>query len=63
MLGRKNDFLENFAEELILDILFITETHLDEQIDKSDILLACLDSFSNNFQWKDRTNAGGGHLI
>ena len=54
-IRNKTEFLQNFAEDF--DILFLTETHLDERIDNCDILL---DSFSNR---KDRSNAGGGLLI
>ena len=57
-IRNKTEFLQNFAEDF--DILCLTETHLDERIDNCDILL---DSFSNSFQRKDRSNAGGGLLV
>ena len=57
-LRNKIDFLNDFAEDL--DILLLTETHLDERIDECDIFL---ESFSNIIQRKDRTNAGDGLLI
>jgi hypothetical protein len=42
------------------DILVVTETHLDNQINDSDITL---DSFPNIIHRKDRSNSGGGLLI
>jgi hypothetical protein len=42
------------------DILVVTDTHLDNQINDSDITL---DSFPNIIHRKDRSNSGGGLLI
>jgi hypothetical protein len=42
------------------DILVVTETHLDNQINDSDITL---DSFPNIIHRKDRPNSGGELLI
>jgi hypothetical protein len=42
------------------DILVVTETHLDNQINDSDITL---DSFPNIIHRKDRSNRGGWLLI
>jgi hypothetical protein len=42
------------------DILVVTDTHLDNQINDSDITL---DSFPNIIHRKDSANSGGGLLI
>ena len=57
-IRNKIDFLEHFAEDV--DILVVTETHLDNVIQNSEIYL---DTFSENVQRKDRNNSGGGLLI
>ena len=52
------EFLEISLNDF--DILVVTETHLDNQINDSDITL---DSFPNIIHRKDRSNSGGGLLI
>jgi hypothetical protein len=54
MVGNKLHFLQNFADEY--DILWITESHLDVNINNDDLLL---DFFSKTFIRKDRNNSGG----
>ena len=57
-IRNKINFLQNFVDEF--DIIVLTETHLDNSIENTDIEL---DSFDKNPQRKDRTNSGGGLLI
>jgi hypothetical protein len=52
------EFLETSLNDF--DILVITEAHLDNQINDSDITL---DSFPNIIHRKDRSNSGGGLLV
>ena len=52
------EFLETSLNDF--DILVVTETHLDNQINDSVITL---DSFPNIIHRKDRSNSGGGLLI
>jgi hypothetical protein len=52
------EFLETSLNDF--DILVVTETHLDNQINDSDITL---DSFPNIIHRKDRSNRGGWLLI
>ena len=54
----KLDFLQNFADEY--DILYVTESHFDVNINNDDI---SLDFFSKTLTRKDRNNSGGGFLI
>ena len=56
-IRNKLHFLQNFADEY--DILWITESHLDVNINNDDLLL---DFFSKTFIRKDRNNSGGGLL-
>lgn len=56
-IRNKIDILDDIASEC--HILCLTETHLDEQIKTSDILL---DTFSSPFR-RDRNFAGGGVLM
>lgn len=57
-IRNKIEFLQNFVDEF--DIVTITESHLDCNIDTSDIEL---ESFSKHPMRKDRSKAGGGLLI
>ena len=57
-IRNKMEFLETSLNDF--DILVVTETHLDNQINDSDITL---DSFPNIIHRKDRSNSGGGLLI
>jgi hypothetical protein len=52
------EFLETSLNDF--DILVITEAHLDNQINDSDITL---DSFPNIIHRKDCSNSGGGLLV
>ena len=54
----KLHFLQNFADEY--DILYVTESHLDVNINNDDLLL---DFFSKTLTRKDHNNSGGGLLI
>ena len=54
----KLHFLQNFADEY--DILCVTESHLDVNINNDDL---SLDFFSNTFIRKDCNNSGVGLLI
>jgi hypothetical protein len=54
----KLHFLQNFADEY--DILCVTESHLDVNINNDDL---SLDFFSKTFIRNDRNNSGGGLLI
>ena len=56
-IRNKLHFLQNFGDEY--DILWITESHLDVNINNDDLLL---DFFSKTFIRKDRNNSGGGLL-
>ena len=56
-IRNKLHFLQNFADEY--DILWITESHLDVNINNDDL---SLDFFSKTFIRKDRNNSGGGLL-
>ena len=53
----KVDFLESFTDDI--DILCLTETHLDPSVPDSDLLLT---NFSTIFR-KDRNAFGGGVMI
>ena len=53
----KLQFLEHFTEDV--DILCLTETHLDEAVSNSELLL---ENFTTMFR-KDRNSYGGGVLI
>jgi hypothetical protein len=57
-IRNKMEFLETSLNDF--DILVVTETHLDNQINDSDITL---DSFLNIIHRKDRSNSGGELLI
>ena len=57
-IRNKMEFLETSLNDF--DILVVTETHLDNQINDSDITL---DSFPNIIHRKDRSNSGGWLLI
>ena len=57
-IRNKIEFLETSLNNF--DILVVTETHLDNQINDSDITL---DSFPNIIHRKDSSNSGGGLLI
>lgn len=57
-IRNKLEFLHNFSDEF--DILALTESHLDRNINNSDIYL---DNYSTDIHRKDRTNHGGGLLI
>ena len=57
-IRNKMEFLETSLNDF--DILGVTETHIDNQINDSDITL---DSFPNIIHRKDRSNSGGGLLI
>ena len=57
-IRNKMEFLETSLNDF--DILVVTETHLDNQINDSDITLH---SFPNIIHRKDRSNSGGGLLI
>jgi hypothetical protein len=51
-------FLQNFSDEY--DILCVTESHLDANINNDELLL---DFFSTILIRKDRSNSGGGLLL
>ena len=57
-IRNKMKFLETSLNDF--DILVATETHIDNQINDSDITL---DSFPNIIHRKDRLNSGGEVLI
>jgi hypothetical protein len=57
-IRNKIEFLETSLNDF--DILVVTDTHLDNQINDSDITL---DSFPNIIHRKDSSNSGGGLLI
>ena len=54
----KMEFLETFLNDF--DMLAVSEAHLDNQINDSDITF---DSIPNIIHRQDRSNSGGGLLI
>jgi hypothetical protein len=57
-IRNKTNFVQHFADEF--DILVITESHLDNNIQNDDIELC---SFTKNIQRRDRQNQTGGGLL
>ena len=57
-IRNKIEFIENISDEF--DFLLLNETHLNEQIDNTEIYI---EPYTNNIQRKDRSNHGGGLLI